>query len=87
MCNRPVDHEEFSAQRCFYHDVAVPINEKPAIFLRQVSRDFAELFRGGFQVIDNLLSKECLDGNHFLSPQSSQRLERFEIERLEPEAC
>ena len=30
MCNRLVDHEEFSAQRCFYHDVTVPINEKPA---------------------------------------------------------
>ena len=29
MCNRLVDHEEFSAQRCFYHDVAVPINGKP----------------------------------------------------------
>ena len=30
MRNRLVDHEEFSAQRCFYHDVTVPINEKPA---------------------------------------------------------
>src|SRR4030095_500409 len=29
MCNRLVDHEKFSAQRCFYHDVAVPINGKP----------------------------------------------------------
>ena len=44
MRDRLVDHEEFSAQRCFYHDAAVPINEKPAILFRQVSRDFAELF-------------------------------------------
>jgi len=29
MQNRLVDHEEFSAQRCFYHDAVVPINENP----------------------------------------------------------
>src|SRR5215813_2862743 len=28
MQNRLVDHEETSAQRCFYHDAVVPINEE-----------------------------------------------------------
>lgn len=57
MRDRLVDDEEFSAQRCFYHDVVVPINEKPAIFSPQVSRDFAELFQGGFEIFDGFLGK------------------------------
>jgi len=28
MQNRLVDYEKFSAQRCFYHDAVLPINEK-----------------------------------------------------------
>jgi hypothetical protein len=28
MQNRLVDHEETSAQRCFYHDAVLPINEE-----------------------------------------------------------
>ena len=62
MCNRLVDHEEFSAQRCFYHDVAVPINEKPAIRFRQVRGDFAALFEAGFEVFADFLGENIGSG-------------------------
>ena len=82
MRNRLVDHEEFSAQRCFYHDVTVPINEKPAIRFRQVSRNFAELVESGFEVFADFLGEnigigrdyQILRGSHLCLIRKMSRL-------------
>src|SRR5215475_4524014 len=38
MQNRLVDDEKFSAQRCFYHDAVLPINEESGNKIRHASR-------------------------------------------------
>jgi hypothetical protein len=56
--------------------------------MSQISRDFAELFQGGFEVVDGFVGRHARNRDDFISPQRFQDLNglNVRIERLEPAA-